>query len=189
MNEPRPLTLQDFGYAPGNYSCMCHSCGEEFIGDKRAIQCEGCATMKLRRSVAQPAADTIAKPQGFPTSNLVSRLRDLSNRLRDSGHYAADECDLAGASLIDDAIAALTVETPSPLVQVIDALTGELEAVRELLGRIVTADDGAMEEMLKLGFEPSAKARALTDEARKFISRPALKTSAPHSFDTNGSDV
>lgn len=45
------------------------------------------------------------------TSNLVSNLRDLSNRLRDSGRYAADECDLAGASLIDEAIAALTVET------------------------------------------------------------------------------
>lgn len=44
-------------------------------------------------------------------SNLVSRLRDLSNRLRDSGRYAADECDLAAASLIDEAIAALPAET------------------------------------------------------------------------------
>lgn len=46
-------------------------------------------------------------------SNLVSKLRDLSNRLRDSGRYSADECDLAAASLIDEAIAALQDETPA----------------------------------------------------------------------------
>jgi hypothetical protein len=45
-----PLTLRDFGFAPGNYSCRCFSCEREFIGDKRAIQCERCATEKLARS-------------------------------------------------------------------------------------------------------------------------------------------
>jgi len=30
------------GYAPGNYSCACKSCGVEFLGDKRAFQCEKC---------------------------------------------------------------------------------------------------------------------------------------------------
>lgn len=31
------------GYAPGNYHCSCYSCGNKFIGDKRAVQCEPCA--------------------------------------------------------------------------------------------------------------------------------------------------
>lgn len=31
------------GYAPGNYQCRCCDCGEVFIGDKRAVQCEPCA--------------------------------------------------------------------------------------------------------------------------------------------------
>lgn len=31
------------GYAPGNYVGTCTACKEEFIGDKRAVQCEPCA--------------------------------------------------------------------------------------------------------------------------------------------------
>lgn len=31
------------GYAPGNYDCKCCTCGEQFSGDKRAVQCEPCA--------------------------------------------------------------------------------------------------------------------------------------------------
>lgn len=31
------------GWAPGSYHCQCHSCGEFFIGDKRAITCADCA--------------------------------------------------------------------------------------------------------------------------------------------------
>lgn len=31
------------GYAPGNYQCKCCDCGESFLGDKRAVQCEPCA--------------------------------------------------------------------------------------------------------------------------------------------------
>jgi hypothetical protein len=32
------------GYAPGNYQCICATCDKQFIGDKRAVQCEACAT-------------------------------------------------------------------------------------------------------------------------------------------------
>ena len=32
------------GFAPGNYQCKCVDCKEIFIGDKRAVQCEKCAT-------------------------------------------------------------------------------------------------------------------------------------------------
>jgi hypothetical protein len=31
------------GFAPGFYSCRCLSCNSDFIGDKRAVQCEICA--------------------------------------------------------------------------------------------------------------------------------------------------
>jgi len=52
----RPLTLQDFGYAPGGYTCACFSCGVRFSGDKRAIQCEPCAKAKLERSQVKTKA-------------------------------------------------------------------------------------------------------------------------------------
>ena len=31
------------GWAPGNYTNKCVHCGDEFIGDKRAIRCADCA--------------------------------------------------------------------------------------------------------------------------------------------------
>lgn len=30
-------------WSPGGYSCKCRICGDEFIGDKRAIWCADCA--------------------------------------------------------------------------------------------------------------------------------------------------
>jgi hypothetical protein len=84
-------------------------CDGSYTDEQRWVQAEFFEALRSRP--AQPAADTIAKPQGSLVSNVVSRLRDLSNRLRDSGRYAADECDLAAASLIDEAIAALSAET------------------------------------------------------------------------------
>jgi hypothetical protein len=34
---------QRHGWAPGNYITMCHDCGKQFQGDKRAIHCAPCA--------------------------------------------------------------------------------------------------------------------------------------------------
>jgi len=31
-------------YAPGNYYNHCSTCGRQFQGDKRALQCESCGT-------------------------------------------------------------------------------------------------------------------------------------------------
>lgn len=35
------------GYAPGNYQCKCAICGNMFIGDKQAVQCESCARKSI----------------------------------------------------------------------------------------------------------------------------------------------
>jgi len=42
-----PMTDKKYpigGYAPGSYQCKCTTCGGGFFGDKRAVQCEPCAT-------------------------------------------------------------------------------------------------------------------------------------------------
>ena len=31
------------GWAAGDYECICYSCKEHFVGDKRAMSCEACA--------------------------------------------------------------------------------------------------------------------------------------------------
>jgi len=36
------------GYAPGNYMCNCSTCKTQFIGDKRAVQCESCAVEMVK---------------------------------------------------------------------------------------------------------------------------------------------
>lgn len=35
------------GYAPGPYMNTCHSCGTEFLGDKRALCCEPCGVQQV----------------------------------------------------------------------------------------------------------------------------------------------
>jgi hypothetical protein len=49
------------GYAPGNYHCICAICNTKFQGDKRAVQCEPCAT----KAVGQPTEDQAYWLKGF----------------------------------------------------------------------------------------------------------------------------
>lgn len=37
------------GYAPGYYGCTCVTCKTEFMGDKRAVQCEPCAVKMIQK--------------------------------------------------------------------------------------------------------------------------------------------
>lgn len=41
QEEPKQYPIG--GYAPGYYGCTCVTCKTEFMGDKRAVQCEPCA--------------------------------------------------------------------------------------------------------------------------------------------------
>lgn len=80
--------LKQFGYAPGNYSCQCVTCGRLFIGDKRAIACEACATKMAEEaatstaSLLQPEGETATCKEGLQvqseeTAELVERAKRL----------------------------------------------------------------------------------------------------------------
>lgn len=57
----RELTLQDFGYAPGNYGINCLDCGQESLWcDKRAIRCETCA----KQAMAENRKDISERTKG-----------------------------------------------------------------------------------------------------------------------------
>lgn len=43
--------LKRYGFAPGNYMCKCHACGETHIADKRAQTCRSCAELFLERGL------------------------------------------------------------------------------------------------------------------------------------------
>lgn len=57
--DPRALT--GYGFARGDYYCLCCYCSEQFVGDKRAVACESCARerwaegVRLRKSSAGSA--------------------------------------------------------------------------------------------------------------------------------------
>jgi hypothetical protein len=46
MSEERKYPIG--GYAPGSYTCKCSTCGKQFTGDKRAVQCEPCAIEMMK---------------------------------------------------------------------------------------------------------------------------------------------
>jgi len=41
--QEKPKQYPIGSYAPGNYTCKCITCNQQFMGDKRAVQCEPCA--------------------------------------------------------------------------------------------------------------------------------------------------
>ena len=47
------------GFATGEYLCHCHTCNKYFTGDKRAVQCLGCAL------------ETVDKQLKYFTDNLA----------------------------------------------------------------------------------------------------------------------
>lgn len=58
-NAPPDPTLKSFGYAPGNYMGICHSCKNRMYDvDKRASTCLSCATERLNAALASNASTT-----------------------------------------------------------------------------------------------------------------------------------
>lgn len=45
------------GYAPGSYMCLCETCGEQFMGDKRAVQCSTCAACSANAHITALQAE------------------------------------------------------------------------------------------------------------------------------------
>jgi hypothetical protein len=52
--KEKPKQYPIGGYAPGFYSCECITCKTEFMGDKRAVQCEPCA---IKTTQEEPKKD------------------------------------------------------------------------------------------------------------------------------------
>lgn len=75
------------GYAPGNYYCKCSSCGYEFQGDKRAVQCEPCAVADKEKFDALPPEEQEALMKKnasiarYMFSGPLSPERDLIYRI------------------------------------------------------------------------------------------------------------
>lgn len=56
--KPWPL----FAYAPGDYNCRCVTCGEMFVGDKRAVMCLECAARQAKALLTLRGAGGVPEP-------------------------------------------------------------------------------------------------------------------------------
>lgn len=65
--------LESKGYAPGDYFNVCRTCGKEFVGDKRAITCAGCASEQVG-AVAEPNAHSVLAEVRADVAELFSAI-------------------------------------------------------------------------------------------------------------------
>lgn len=117
--EEPALTLHDFGYAPGNYSIICHVCNKSINDcDKRAVTCKSCAEKLVAKNNARAAS-----------KKLVFKL---SEQLGDGDHWSIVE----DASAVLDAIAEHLKERPCVgdefSVEVVEMTQAEIDALPDL---------------------------------------------------------
>lgn len=107
MSNPKASheELRRYGYAPGNYTCVCRRCTKEFEGDKRAGCCLTCATAQYLANIDTPMTETVPDPEMTYGSSPVSidSLKTLRNKI-DS---ILDEETQRAADLVMAAIAIL----------------------------------------------------------------------------------
>jgi len=53
------------GYAPGSYMCRCANCKKNFMGDKRSVQCLGCANKMMKEDSLSQAIKTPEQAKEF----------------------------------------------------------------------------------------------------------------------------
>ncbi len=62
------------GFAPGNYTCKCVSCGISFHGDKRAVQCELCALEAEAKNLAPVEDESPKKSEFFTRDEIIMAM-------------------------------------------------------------------------------------------------------------------
>lgn len=80
------------GFAPGNYNNNCVNCGEPFVGDKRAVQCEVCAINSLIEShdIAILKLYTLEKEKEKEEDKLRQMFKNQSDCYADTGQIDSD---------------------------------------------------------------------------------------------------
>jgi len=74
QKEPKQYPIG--GYAPGYYRCTCVTCKTEFMGDKRAVQCEPCAIEMTKEEPKQEEDEIIDISDHDRIGNAVDNLND-----------------------------------------------------------------------------------------------------------------
>jgi hypothetical protein len=71
------------GYAPGYYGCTCVTCKTEFMGDKRAVQCEPCAIEMTKEEPKQETLEEAAERWNEKQTKLeFGKPHNAPNRIK-----------------------------------------------------------------------------------------------------------
>lgn len=93
IGDAEQQTYRIGGYAPGNYFCRCVDCKKEFIGDKRAIQCEPCAREQCEPQ-NKPRARTSVKPPETPDGRILNRAHSIPFTLDEDEELQNESSDM-----------------------------------------------------------------------------------------------
>ena len=81
------------GFAPGNYTCKCVSCKENFMGDKRAVQCEDCAEKENKpywKSLKEKYFILLPKNKSFEEAT-EKEISEWYKKDREQANYLIDK--------------------------------------------------------------------------------------------------
>jgi hypothetical protein len=80
QEEPKQYPIG--GYAPGSYSCTCVTCKTDFMGDKRAVQCEPCAIQMTREEPKQEIWKDIPNYEGLYQVSNFGNVKSLERYVK-----------------------------------------------------------------------------------------------------------
>lgn len=117
-NDKRP---KRFGWAPGGYINRCSDCGDQFIGDKRAIMCADCAYGKPDPAPKTP--DPVASPN--LAIEALKAVKHWASARCPVHEEKPDPCPLCGATVdgkgLDGVCKALKATIPRHILDQINA--------------------------------------------------------------------
>jgi predicted nucleic acid-binding Zn-ribbon protein len=74
------------GYAPGSYMCLCATCGEQFMGDKRAVQCLTCAARSVNTHIKNLQAEVERLQDRIAEIERTNDAEEIDAGLTDNGN-------------------------------------------------------------------------------------------------------
>lgn len=153
------------GYAPGNYSCKCHECTKEFIGDKRAYTCLECAVLRSKR-----AALPVNEGDLFEAIRTIIYKR-ISSQV--DTHFI-DRIHLVGVPDAAAEIVKLVLSDRAALPVPAGAVTDEMaEASFRCIRRVVIDNDTNLRRLARQSLEAALASRPAVEATADWRDDPS----------------
>lgn len=83
------------GFAPGFYSCKCVDCKKQFMGDKRAVQCEPCATKAKQEQLTEIPKEEIEERRNKAYTQELKPNKSAEDKMQEMLEYILNDKETA----------------------------------------------------------------------------------------------